>query len=199
MIDFVVLSHKNSQKYTDGIVKKVPSVNVYHSHLHKTPFTVSFNNALQNSSAEWVAPINNDINIDQRHVDILNKTVASLLPGIYSPKVNSPHHHMHANLTDEAILFTKWIELVCPIIHKNVIEKVGLLDESMPLGYGVDYDYGYRARRYNFRVGVLQNVKVHHYEHRSQDNHIKYRDEASKEMNAALSKKYGKNWRLRLL
>ena len=51
----------------------------------------------------------------------------------------------------------------CVLIKRNVIEKIGLLDESYGLGYYDDDDYSVRAIRAGFRCVRANNVIVEHF------------------------------------
>lgn len=198
MIKVVTLSHNNSIEYTNKLKKRIPSIEVYDSSLHLTPFTISFNNALKTiDNNDWIMVCNNDISLNQQDLDTLNEVSKKLIPGIYSPAVNSPHPQMYKS-DNRSVKNVKWIELVCPIIHRHVIQNIGYLDEAMPLGYGVDFDYCYRAQRSGYTSYVIQSVQILHYEHKSQENHKAYKSRASNEMHSYLTEKYGLDWISRL-
>jgi len=45
---------------------------------------------------------------------------------------------------------------------RSVIDKVGLLDESFGLGFFEDDDYCNRIRQAGFRIGIADDVFIHH-------------------------------------
>ncbi len=62
----------------------------------------------------------------------------------------------------------QWFELprligFCLLIKREVIEKIGLLDESFGLGGYEDDDYYVRAREAGYRLMVAGNTFVHHF------------------------------------
>jgi len=87
-----------------------------------------------------------------------------------------------------------WVEFVCPIISKDVVKRIGLLDTGMPRGWGVELDYCYRAKQAGFNTNLIQTVSTHHYGHKSQSDHAEYSHYANIEMNDRLREKYGDNW-----
>lgn len=52
---------------------------------------------------------------------------------------------------------------LCFLFKREVLEKIGNLDEAFTPGYYEDDDYCYRARRAGFRLKMAGNVMVHHY------------------------------------
>jgi GT2 family glycosyltransferase len=55
----------------------------------------------------------------------------------------------------------------CFLIKKEVIEKIGLLDEKFSPAYGEDTDFCYRARKKGFKLFYVGTVKIIHYGSRS--------------------------------
>ncbi len=196
MLDIFVLDHENSRQYTTEFISRIPYAKVYNSSKEQTHFTISFNSCLKKSKADWVMVCNNDIHLSEAVIFGLKQILTTVPPGIYSPVVNSPHWKvMHRNNPeDDQIRLVPWLEFVCPIIHKDVIKKIGYLDELMPRGYGVEMDYCYRAKEAGFLTSLIQAYDIYHYGHGSQLSHEEYRTEASSEMNWRLSTKYGENW-----
>ncbi|MGI5836439.1 MAG: glycosyltransferase, partial [Chloroflexota bacterium] len=50
----------------------------------------------------------------------------------------------------------------CMLIRREVIESIGLLDDSYGFGYHEDTDYCYRARQAGFRVIYTPDCVIHH-------------------------------------
>lgn len=192
----IILHHDKSVEYTKKLSRNLPMAVVYNSSKHQTPFTLSFNRAtrwaMEHSEAEAYMICNNDIELSRDQIERMSKMIQE--EGIYSPSVNSPHRSVMDIRTAEPMRDVPWLEFVCPIITKGVIDKIGLLDEAMPLGYGVELDYCYRARQAGYPVRLIQTERVHHYGHQSQIDHDTYRGEASSEMHTALTRIYGEDW-----
>jgi GT2 family glycosyltransferase len=166
------------------------------SNKYKTQFTDSFNLALEafmQSKFSHVMICNNDIDLDYNRLIQLDDLVKGR-KGIFSPVVNSPHNAVMSKTGDDQMRQVPWVEFVCPIIHRDVIEVIGLLDNKMPRGWGVELDYCYRAKQAGFNTYLIQDVSVHHYGHKSQVDHGEYSHYANIEMNDRLKEKYGDNW-----
>jgi hypothetical protein len=186
----IVLSHNSSLDYTKAFMKSTNDIfTVYDSSKAKTQFTKSFNNCLKSISEEWIVICNNDIDLNSYDVLDIERLIEDKEAGIYSPIVNSPHPQMYKAGK------VNWLELVIPIIHKDVIIEIGMLDEDMIRGWGVDMDYCYRAKNAGFNIEILPTRAIKHYEHKSIGNIPDYMDKASSEMNTFLRNKYGANWR----
>lgn len=62
----------------------------------------------------------------------------------------------------------KWMELerlvgFCFLIKREVVEKIGYLDEQFSPGHYEDDDYCYRARQAGFKLKLAGDVFVHHH------------------------------------
>ena len=204
-ISCYILDHENSRQYTEDLTKRISPHHhtVYDSSKHKTSFTTSFNRSLMaylsfKEENDWVMVCNNDIDLDSIKFNEIEKYMACVPPGIYSPLVSSFHEFMFTKFKEYPFRSTPWIEFVCPIIHTSVIESIGFLDSKLTLGYGIDLDYCFRARSLGYGVNLLQNVFVNHYGHKSQSNRKEYNTQAVLEMENVLLQKYGSNWKTEL-
>jgi GT2 family glycosyltransferase len=189
MLQKIVLSHNSSLNYTKAFnLQTNNQFTVYDSSKAKTQFTQSFNNCLKVISEDWIMICNNDVDLNLEDIKEIENMIQCKEVGIYSPRVNSPHYQMTiAGDTD-------WIEFVLPIIHKEVIEKIGYLDDLMPRGWGIDLDYCYRAKKEGFNIEILPTRQIKHYEHKSILSEQDYMQKASEEMNSVLTEKYGEGW-----
>ena len=206
MILPIILHHDTSAEYTDLLKHSLGHIHysVYDSSVHKTHFTESFNRAIQdnlginqllfgNFLCDYVMICNNDISLTARDVEMLEVALNGR-KGIFSPALNSPHWKVMSKAGDELLREVPFVEFVCPIIHRDVIEAIGLLDEGMPRGWGVELDYCYRAKKAGFGTYLVQDIQIHHYGHKSQADHGEYSHYANIEMNDRLREKYGDNW-----
>ena len=199
MIIPIILHHDSSQEYTKQLDNNLSGVGrlVYNSSVAKTSFTQSFNYCLESAKPSqilsYIMICNNDIDLTDTQVVALNNILDGKV-GIFSPVVNSPHNAVMSKVGNDQMRQVPWVEFVCPIIHRDVIEAIGLLDNKMPRGWGVELDYCYRAKQAGFSTNLIQTVSVHHYGHKSQSDHKEYSHYANIEMNDRLKEKYGDNW-----
>lgn len=198
MILPIILHHDTSAEYTNQLKHNLGHIDycVYDSSVNKTHFTESFNRAIQealHTDYEYLMICNNDISLTARDVEMLEVALNGR-KGIFSPTLNSPHWKVMTRTGDEFIREVPWIEFVCPIIHRDVIKAIGVLDEGMPRGWGVELDYCYRAKKAGFSTYLVQDIQIEHYGHKSQTDHGEYSHYANIEMNDRLKEKYGDNW-----
>jgi len=198
MILPIILHHNSSTEYTVQFIGRMMPRTGYIVDSSKlgTHFTDSFNLALEAfmaSNFSHVMICNNDIDLNYEQLHQLEVLVKNK-KGILSPTVNSPHRGVMEAIGDKPFRKVPWVEFVCPIIHKDVVKAIGLLDTGMPRGWGVELDYCYRAKQAGFNTYLVQDVSVHHYGHKSQADHAEYSHYANIEMNDRLTKKYGDNW-----
>lgn len=206
MIFPIILHHDSSTEYTDLLKHSLGHIDysIYDSSKHQTHFTESFNRAIQDNLGinyllfgdplcDYVMICNNDISLSATDLEAL-EVILNGERGIFSPVVNSPHSAVMSKIGDDQMRQVPWVEFVCPIIHKDVIESIGLLDNKMPRGWGIELDYCYRAKQAGFNTYLIQDVSIHHYGHKSQIDHGEYSHYANIEMNDRLKEKYGDNW-----
>jgi GT2 family glycosyltransferase len=113
--------------------------------------------------------------------------------GQISPAHNSPYGHMYDK--PEGYGEVNFLEPTATMVKASTIENVGFWDRDLTMGYGVDFDYGYRIRQAGLKNVVDYDSKVIHLEHRSITNISEYANKAWGECNEVLIKKYGNNWR----
>jgi len=200
-----LISHQYTQILTERLFPYPCAV--YDSSKNKTPFTLSFNQCLiefLHSKKDWVMVCNNDIDFDSKRFLKIEEILRTAPPGIYSPLVSSFHKFMYTPYSCgikelDTFKYEPWVEFVCPIIHRDVVKKIGILDDRLSLGYGIDLDYCYRARGFGFYTGLIQQVYVQHFGHKSQKDHQKYAKNGVMEMDYIFSGKYGLDWKDRLI
>jgi len=199
MILPIILHHDSSKEYTNQLGANLypKEYFLWDSSFNKTQFTESFNRSIEIfwdlQEYSHVMICNNDIDLNYEQIHQLEDLVKGE-KGIFSPIVNSPHNAVMSKVGEDKMRQVPWVEFVCPIIHRDVIEAIGLLDDKMGRGWGVELDYCYRAKQAGFNTYLIQDVSVHHYGHMSQDDHAEYSHYANIEMNDRLTEKYGDNW-----
>jgi hypothetical protein len=82
--------------------------------------------------------------------------------GILSPRILGHAQTVQTNPAFSPLTFAPFVAFVFVFIKREVIEKIGYLDERFE-GYGVeDIDYCYRARAAGFKIAVTPDVTVKH-------------------------------------
>lgn len=117
-----------------------------------------------NQSTDNVLLMNDDARFSQRGtIEALEKVLAAHPEvGILSPKIvggvgNGDQYHV-----SEPLRCTGFLAFVCVLIRREVIEKIGLLDEAF-IGYGWDdVDYCRRAVVAGYKMAVTANASVLH-------------------------------------
>lgn len=201
MIYPVILHHDSSTKYTKMLVNGLDrKYSVVDSSKLETHFTESFNigivrGLLKTYRTDYthIMICNNDIKMDEDDLLELDKIVAGK-DGIFSPALNSPHTAVMSPKSSDELRVVPWIEFVAPIFSRNVLKKVGILDELMPRGWGVELDYCFRAKNRGYETSLCQNRVIHHYGGKSYSEREKHCHISNAEMNDRLSEKYGENW-----
>lgn len=100
------------------------------------------------------------------------------------------------------IRYESFAEIVCPMIRKDLWDKVDMLDRRFFYGWGLDYDHTKLVHDAGYRMAISDDVGIEHVPYTS------YRDGADKNLNQdkflklaqenmiqGLVEKYGKNWK----
>jgi GT2 family glycosyltransferase len=126
-------------------------------------FVKAVNLGLQRSTAPYVIILNNDTRVCAGWLETLrdaltppaglagprsqpNGTISSTLP--YRDTVLLPHGSM--------------LVFFCVMIRREVIERIGFLDEDFGVGLGDDDDYCHRAEAAGFRLAFCGDIEVYH-------------------------------------
>jgi GT2 family glycosyltransferase len=109
-----------------------------------------------------------------------------------SPQYNSPHVHMRQ--ADSPAQEVAFLEPTATLVKASTIAKIGFWDLECTLGWGVDYDYGYRVRLAGMKNILTDGARITHKEHSSIANFGDYAARANAEMARVLTRKYGPNF-----
>ncbi len=121
---------------------------------------------------EYVCLLNDDTLVYSNWLSDL-QLVFNFMPkvGIVSPLTDySAHAHQDIKYCPYHIgklINTHVLMFVCVMLKKEVIEKVGFLDEDFKYGGYEDNDYCLRAKIKGYQLVVNGNVFVHHYGERA--------------------------------
>ena len=96
------------------------------------------------------------------HYNIIINDV-ELKPGIHQPGFLEPQYiHRYKSPYNE-VIEREWIAFYCTLIPKEVVQKVGLLDEISFSNSGEDVDYSNRIRKAGYKIFQNYNSFVFHY------------------------------------
>jgi GT2 family glycosyltransferase len=142
-------------------------------------FTKAVNQGMRAASADFVCIANNDIIVSDGWLQEMMQVAQSHKDiGIVNPATNFGKKKP-SNITYQqyAVQMTKGKEgrfsetaspvAFCYLIKKEVIDKIGLLDERFSPGYFEDTDYAIRARRAGYKSVFAEGAFVFHPEHTS--------------------------------
>ena len=85
--------------------------------------------------------------------------------GMLSPKIcGGADNPLQTNPPDEKLVYSdRYLALVCTYIKREVINKVGYLDEDTFKGYGSDdVDYSRRVQAAGYKLAVAPRIEVQH-------------------------------------
>jgi GT2 family glycosyltransferase len=156
--------------------------------------------AMAHDPAKFICFINDDVQIMEHDYGWLPK----MLHAFEKPGVGAVGPTSNAIMGYQSIhhiglppyLETAALSGMCMLVKREVIEKIGNLDESLP--GGDDLDYSIRIRNAGYRLGICRRTFLfHHYASTGKRVHGEYWDSQahSEAINAALIKKHGfKMW-----
>lgn len=127
-------------------------------------YVKAINQGLRISNADYVCLLNNDTKVGKNWLEELIKVAKSDKKiGIVNPG-GSPRSLRRKDLEGE------WIEIgfaigFCMLIKKEVIEKIGLLDEAYEIGFWEDIDYCRRAKNAGYICVAAKAAYVYHHSH----------------------------------
>jgi GT2 family glycosyltransferase len=132
-------------------------------------FSKNVNLGLTNSDpSNDVLFISDDVRLSQigsietlRELAYSDKNIGMIAPRVVGPADNplqtDPPKHLSVSYSDRYLVF------VCLYIKREVIDKVGLLDEETFKGYGWDdVDYSRRVKSAGYRLAITPEVSITH-------------------------------------
>jgi len=145
-------------------------------------FAAANNIGIKNSSGEYIILLNNDTIVTYGWINGLIKYFnMDPLIGMVGPVTNSIGNEARINvdyknlkdMDNFAYIYTnnnRWkyfeisvLAMFCIALSKNVIEKVGLLDEQYTVGMFEDDDYSLRVKRAGYKIICAEDVFIHHF------------------------------------
>ncbi len=146
-------------------------------------FPQGVNQAINRSTGDYILIANNDIVVTEGWLERLKETIENEnIIGIVGPISNSVsgvqldknakyksieamHKYATANLkTNKGKMFEfPRVAFLCTLIKKEVINKIGGLDERFSPGNFEDDDFCLRAQLAGYKTVIAQDVFIHHY------------------------------------
>ena len=128
----------------------------------------AINQGLEISKAEYVLFSNNDIEIPQGQTHWLSAMIDSIQYGdigAVGPISNFVMGLQHARNNEQILMpehFTKFLIGFFMLVKREVIQKIGGLDERFGLGGNDDLDYSIRIREAGYRLRILRTIYIEH-------------------------------------
>lgn len=147
-----------------------------------TGFPAACNHGLRIASGDALLLLNNDVVVTHRWLpNMLNCLYSSEAVGVVGPYTNyasgrqqqeagygvleefHPWAAQH-NRPDAA----RWVEVqrlvgLCLLFKRELMERIGILDERFSPGHFEDDDFGYRARLAGYKLMIAGDTHVHHH------------------------------------
>ena len=142
-------------------------------------FAKGMNKGMKASDAPYVCLLNNDILVTGGWLEEMMKVAAGdPAVGIINPSSNNFGLRFAKETTLDGFAATlkgqtgRWVEMgscigFCMLIKREVIEKVGYLDESYGYAYFEDTDFSRRAQEAGYKCAMAKGCYVYHTEGRS--------------------------------
>ena len=107
--------------------------------------------------AFWM--MNNDIVISRDSIERIKSIIADPNIKFITPSFNCWMDHCR-NKNSNTVREVKAIEFTAPIIKREVFDSIGLWDEIFSMGWGVDFDFCYRATNAGIKMHFVVNNHI---------------------------------------
>jgi GT2 family glycosyltransferase len=130
-------------------------------------FVRAVNQGLKRSTAERVVILNNDTEAVPHWLSRLDAALAGNV-GISGPRTTANSWQGRYPAGDGILVLpaNAMLAFFCVMIRRDVVRRVGLLDEQFGVGFGDDDDYCHRAQTAGFRLALVLDLVIPHH-HRS--------------------------------
>jgi GT2 family glycosyltransferase len=130
-------------------------------------FVRAVNQGLWSSTAERIVILNNDT---EAAAGWLEKLDAALIHdvGLAGPRTTAGSWQGQTADQGGSVILpeTSMLAFFCVMMRRDVLQRVGVLDQQFGVGFGDDDDYCYRAQRKGFRLALVSDLVIPHH-HRS--------------------------------
>lgn len=131
-------------------------------------FIRATNQGIAFSNAPFVVLLNNDTIVPAGWLPALEQPFKRLPgAGLSGPLTDTPHSWQgqwlcRSGLADIVLAPGRMLAFFCVMISRDVIERIGYLDESYGVGFGDDDDYCRRAEAAGYKLVLCQSLRVSH-------------------------------------
>lgn len=180
--EIIVVDNASSDDTINNLTRKYPEIRLIQNNMNKG-FPAAANQGLSYALGEFALLLNNDTvlteNWLERMIEVAESDPKIGLVGPISNEVSGLQIDKDANYTtieemhNYAALIKKnkkgevfnfpRIAFLCTLIKKEVIEKIGGLDERFTPGNYEDDDFCLRAQLAGFKTVIAKDVFIHHY------------------------------------
>ena len=143
----------------------------------------AINQGISQSSGEYLVFSNNDVVVTPSwQKKALSHFLIDKNLGILGPVTNKVTGYQSIDYNKEGIDFqyADVLTFFFVIVKREIIEKVGLLDERFGLGGQDDADYSIRVRKAGYKIGIARDIFIYHYGSATFRNEFKNDVEKSK-------------------
>ncbi|MDP3787227.1 MAG: glycosyltransferase family 2 protein [Candidatus Omnitrophota bacterium] len=170
-------------------------------------FAKGMNKGMKASIAPYVCLLNNDILVTDGWLEEIMKVAAEdPTVGIVNPSSNNFGLRFAKETTLNGFAATlkgqtgRWVEMggcigFCMLIKREVIEKVGCLDETYGYAYFEDTDFSRRAQESGYKCAMAKGCYVYHAEGKS-GKFLKDKDETFRKSAEIFRRKWGRPLRV---
>jgi len=141
---------------------------IYRTNKPNIGWIKSINQGIDLCNAPYVLFINNDIEIPRNADRWLSRMIEATIPkdiGACGCVTNYVMGYQNIELNKQILLqehYTKFLIGFCMLIKKEVIDKIGKLDERFGIGGNDDLDYSIRIRKAGYKLKIVRDTFIIH-------------------------------------
>ena len=165
-------------------------------------FTKGWNKCIEHYyeqfDAFWL--MNSDIIISRESIDRIKLLLLDQQAAILTPSFNCWMEHVN-NYNTEGVRDVKVIEFTAPVVRKCVFDSIGKFDERFSRGWGVEFDFCYRAKQSGYLTYVDDGSNFYHIGQQTihiSEGSTDYNKQAHTEWMKGMTGLYGKDWQKNL-
>lgn len=172
-------SHDGTKDYLEKLSREKSNIKLIFNDINKG-FSAANNQGIKISTGDIIILLNNDTVVTKNWISSLLKYFDDRSRGMVGPVSNYTGTVAEIELDfktlDEmhkkADIYTSvnmghffevdMLSFFCVAIGRDVIEKVGLLDENFEVGFVEDEDYSLRVKKTGFKIIVADDIYIYH-------------------------------------
>ena len=166
----LIIIDNGSEKQTEEYLEELSGDNNLHVTLIRNETNLGYvkaiNQGLRASDADYVCVLNNDTTVDENWLEELIKVAQN------DSKIGIVNPGGSLRSSKKKELSGIWIEIgfatgFCMLIKREVIDRIGFLDEDYGIGFWEDTDYCQRAKKAGYICASAKAACVYHHSHKS--------------------------------